>query len=582
MYVGDSASLSFLQSIRRIVALAIGDCEFTTDPKRHTILETAPSGPMISSLEPLVLDWESVRQLTRQYILCTAGLIDLFDTETFFSEIESWVNNPSRDQDQRSCIYYLVMAIGAQAAFGACQQDMAEQYYSRGRLQAFYNFTEAPSLMTVQAYSLITVYLLGACRRNGAFMNFGIASRATFALGMHVHSTKSLFEGRESRERQSTWRSVRMLDVFFSASLGRPPATCDLLVSADSELSTADDTSEFSRKVLALTSIYDRIVIEVYMKKAMSTSLAKSISRQLDSWAQNMPDSLNIQTLPDFDEDRLVEILAATHIISAYHWAIILLTRPFLTSQILQDMTRKVNKSAQQDQSEEGVAIKKFADTCVDSSLTSLKIVVSLLNYQSLPKRLPFLINAVANIALVLGAAVFADQDKNFPLQEGLEQSLKILRHFLPHDPHASRYAQIITYLSEAVREYVRQRDQQPEKERREDVQPQQIVSHAKHDQKSCKQTPSAGPTPAYNETAEQGLQATDIIGNYNPSTPASFYQRPQDGMSDFLAFANSGGVFPDTIQPPSSVFGEGTFAFPDDTYLFMDQEPSIFGFWTG
>lgn len=582
MYVGDSASLSFLQSIRRIVTLAVGDCEFTTDPMRHSILETAPFGPMISSLEPMVLDWESVKHLTRQYFLCTAGLIDLFDTETFFSEIESWVNNPSRDQDQRSCIYYLVMAIGAQAAFGVCQQDMAEQYYSRGRLQAFYNFTEAPSLMTVQAYSLITVYLLGACRRNGAFMNFGIASRATFALGMHVHSTKTLFEGRESRERQSTWRSVRMLDVFFSASLGRPPSTCDLLVPADSEPSTADDTSEFSHKVLALSSIYDRIVIEVYMKKAMSTSLAKSISRQLHSWTQNMPDSLVLQTLPDFDENRLVEILAATHITSAYHWAIILLTRPFLTSQILQDMTRKVNKSTQQEQSEEGAAIKGFADTCVDSSLKSLKVVVSLLNYRSLPKRLPFLINAVANIALVLGAAVFADQDRNFPLQEGLEQSLMILRHFLPHDPHASRYAQIITYLWEAVKEYIRQRDQQSGKQSKEDGHPQKTVTHAKHNQKSCEQTPSTGPPPAYNETAEQGPQTSEMMGNHHPATPASFDQQQRDGMSDFLAFANSGALSPDTIQPPSSVFGEGTFAFPDDTYLFMDQEPSIFGFWTG
>lgn len=164
MYIGDSASLSFLQSVRRIVSLAMGECEFTTDPKRHSILETAPMVPMTAGTDQLPLMFEDVKSLAHQFLLATAGLTDLFDLSTFFQELEGWVNNGLRDLDHKSCIFYLVIAIGAQVSLSNGQQELAELYFSRGRQQAFYTFTEAPSLMTVQAYTLITVYMLGACR----------------------------------------------------------------------------------------------------------------------------------------------------------------------------------------------------------------------------------------------------------------------------------------------------------------------------------------------------------------------------------------------------------------------------------
>lgn len=49
MYIGDSASLSFLQSVRRIVSAAIGRCEFTEDNSRHSMLEAFQSNPSIQA-----------------------------------------------------------------------------------------------------------------------------------------------------------------------------------------------------------------------------------------------------------------------------------------------------------------------------------------------------------------------------------------------------------------------------------------------------------------------------------------------------------------------------------------------------
>lgn len=585
MYIGDSASLSFLQTVRKFVTLAVGECDFTVDPQRHTILETVPSLPMMLSSEFLPLKYDDVAYLARQYLLATAGLTDMLEMDTFWHELEEWANDPARDLHQRSCIFYLVIAIGAQVSFDASRQMEAEQYYSRGRQLAFYNFTEAPSLMTVQAYTLISVYMLGACRRNGAFMNFGIACQATFALGMHVRYSKGTFDERETRARRYTWRSVRLLDSFFAASLGRPPATSDPEMMSNKDQPDKDGSGDFTDKVLSLATIYDRIVLEVYIKKAVSTRLAESISRQLQTWTEGLPTSLDLQALPSYDENRLPEILAATHIISTYHWAIILLTRPFLTSQILQDMARKkASRPGQPSKTRikpDDPAIKMFADACVNSALKSLAAVENLIQYRTLPRRLPVLINAVCNIALVLGAAVFADQDKTFPLLSGLEQALHVLRHFTPHDPHASRYEQIISYLSDAVKKYIYGRDRQKGPRSKELSQSLGVGSNPSPETENG-QARLGVSSSSVDRSVDSSSTPRVLLEPYDPVTPVSFARTPNH-LPELLQFAVPGPTpYPDSMLPPSTIFDESQFAFPNDAYLFMEQEPSIFSFWTG
>ncbi|THX06811.1 hypothetical protein D6D18_02757 [Aureobasidium pullulans] len=358
MYVGDSASLSFVQSVRRMVVSAIGDCDFTNDPLRHQIIETTPpTSTLLPDMSPLVLDLEECKQLSRHYLLATTGLIDLFDIPTYFRHLDNWVVNQTRDNDVKSSIFYMVLAIGAQVSSPDGDQTLAEKYFNRGRHMAVMTFTDAPSLLTIQAYLCITMYMLGACRRNAAFMQFGIAVRAAFALGMHKSSTHALFDETEAGARRRIWKSVRVLDIFLSASLGRPPATSDLSMEKDKDV--VDETAQgltctdpFSSKVLALCDIFERIIIDVYMKKAVSTRLADSISGQYRDWTSDLPESLQLANLDSSEDDpeKLSKVLAASYIISSYHWSIILLTRPFLTFQIIKDMSRSGQNLEMSDQ----------------------------------------------------------------------------------------------------------------------------------------------------------------------------------------------------------------------------------------
>lgn len=586
MYVGDSASLSFVQSVRRMVVSAIGECDFTNDPLRHQIIETTPPSTMqVPDMSPLDLDYDECKRLSQHYLLATSGLIEIFDVPTYYRNLDRWVFDKARDNDLKSAVFYMVLAIGAQVSSPDGDQTLAEKYFNRGRHMAVMNFTDAPSLMTIQAYICITMYMLGACRRNAAFMQFGIAVRAAFALGMHKSSTHALFDETEAGARRRIWKSVRLLDIFLSASLGRPPATSDVSMETDKnvaeEAAQVTSTDPFSNKVLALCDIFERIVIDVYMKKAVSTRLADSISGQYRDWTNDLPESLQLSNLDPGEDDpeKLTKALAASHIISAYHWSIILLTRPFLTFQIIKDMSRGGQDSQINDQMEQS-SIKTYADACVDSSLRSLNIASTLMQYPSLPHRLPFIINSVCNAALVLGAATFADQDKFLPLEDGLKQGMQILNHFAQWDPHAARYAQIITYLQDATTKYIRQRSERSLESRRSGV--TRLFGTIGQQVGGAEETPndqSAGLTPNAGT-----IGGSDPIQGIN--IDPSLYTRPAL-MTDLYPLANNqgglpglieGGFYPHTAQPGTGVMADGS-GYQDDPFYFMDQDLSMFGF---
>lgn len=463
MYIGDSASLSFLQSVRRIVSASIGRCEFTEDNSRHSMLEAFQSNPRVQAgplMEPP--SSEEAQRLAGQYVLATSPLLDLFDLHEFHPRLANWIENPRGDEDTVSSIFYLVLAIGSQVS--TTNQTLAEQYFVSGRQLAFSAFTETPSLYTIQSYVLISMYMLGACRRNGAFMNLGIALRAAYAVGIHRKDANALFCGRERRARERVWKSLRMMDLFLSASLGRPSATSDIdhdlredAMPSGEQQQQLPPQEQLSVAVITLSRIFERILTDVYMKQVVSIHVAETISNQHRAWVRSLPVFLQMQT-ERLDSKTLDGTLAAAHVFGSYYWSIILLTRPFLIYRVSQYVKSKAGPTESWSSNSR---IALFADACVYSALRGLDIVDDLSKFTSLPRRLPFLINSVFNSAIVLGAAFFAHYDNLLPLEEGMNKAERFLELFTPHDPHACRFSQIVNYLRGAVTEYVRRRNRQ-------------------------------------------------------------------------------------------------------------------------
>jgi hypothetical protein len=258
-----------------------------------------------------------------------------------------------------------------------------------------------------------------------------------------------------------------MMDLFLSASLGRPPATSDFDYDIRDQATIAGEQqrpqpeAQLSQCVVALCRIFDRILTEVYMRQVVSINVAETISNQHRAWVRNLPTFLSGQT-ERLSSKNLESMLAAAHVFGAYYWSIILLTRPFFIFRVSQYVRSKSDPAiGSNDPRASASRIALFSDACVYSALRCLNIVDDLSRFGALPRRLPFLINSVFNSAVVLGAAFFAEYDNLLPLEEGMDKSEKFLALFVPHDPHACRFYQIVKYLRGAVAEYVRRRNRQ-------------------------------------------------------------------------------------------------------------------------
>jgi hypothetical protein len=102
-----------------------------------------------------------------------------------------------------------MLAIGAQCRGSSQDSDVtkAALYSSVARKMAFEGMLEDPTVNLVRTFLLLAFYMLGACRRNSAFMYIGVASKSADILGLHAAANFSVLN--------STERGVRFVSVLF-------------------------------------------------------------------------------------------------------------------------------------------------------------------------------------------------------------------------------------------------------------------------------------------------------------------------------------------------------------------------------
>jgi hypothetical protein len=305
-------------------------------------------------------------------------------------------------------------------------------------------------------------------------MLFGIAVRAAYALGLHRRDISSLFEPKERKTRERVWKSLRVLDLYMSASLGRPPATSEVdggRVSWDRatrDYETIQMEGLESSAMLRICFIFERIMNEVYCRREVSVQLVESISRQYRDWTLNLPAGLLTDGLDQkigTTIPTLHQTIGVAHLKGAYYWSIILLTRPFLIFKV----SSKI-KGKGEDEEHGSSVTSTLSEACIDAALRSIEIATDLIHTPGVPKRLILVTNSTFVSAMVIGFAIFGDFDKHFPLLSSIEQAIAILAIMAQDDPSGRRYEQITTYLREAAQEHIRRRDQKELQRRRQDI----------------------------------------------------------------------------------------------------------------
>ncbi|KAK7431949.1 hypothetical protein QQZ08_001568 [Neonectria magnoliae] len=300
VFIGEAASISFLQFIRDTVEEQIGPSQFTRNDKSQNMLETAPTtadttasaAPNLEGLgkDEVLLHYEIYRAVT-------GGFLDVLAP----SEVEALLD-PSNTQSHVSndgslTMFDLVIAIGAQCKSPTAAQQVGQHYFQGAQRRSFAAMLEDPDLDMVRAFILMTFYMLGHCRRNTAFLYLGIATRAAVALGLHRRDSYPDVNNDDDKFRLRVWMSLCIVDMLVSAILGRPPATLSLRFEVDSNLVESPGISTDSDTVCLVSSFRISTIIneaahELYGKDVVAHAAAERLLEDINKWSRSLPDYL--------------------------------------------------------------------------------------------------------------------------------------------------------------------------------------------------------------------------------------------------------------------------------------------------
>jgi hypothetical protein len=334
------------------------------------------------------------------------------------------------------CLLYLVFAIGLVLAtpFPGTREDTiikrlrSEQF---DRAEVFFRSAkflgdplsgfEDADFWSVQALSLMSIYMLSVSRRNAAYAYYGkqhyagvkthsgmamltrcvgMAVRSAFALGLHrVSETMVIFKPEELTVRRNLWRSLFILDRFLAASLGRPTAIseddCSDDALASPERSLAGELSLSSSGLDAAVrscQAIGQILKRVYSKRKISTKVALEIAEDCRTWMSSLHSDLHYSHATNGPVNA-VHGVAILHVNLLYYHSIILLTRPFFL--YLFTKVQEERMSGSQGTPRFSARMERFCEACVTASTHTIALVEVAFQGRYLPQRNPFVMYVV-------------------------------------------------------------------------------------------------------------------------------------------------------------------------------------------
>ena len=396
IFIGDCAPLSFFQSVRQVVTSRVSQNAFAPQTSRYSVLENAPAQyqrrrePLAAGRSMPAVNAGDVAGAVAAYFSATTSLVDLFDNETLLDDMLLWADQIQRQQqqldDMASTIKFLVLAVGKLMD----DEALAQEYFEYARGQAYLDLSGNLSVQTVQAFVLITVYMLCSCQINGAFLFFGIAVRAAYSIGVHRTEVNARFGNLVHRQRDRLWKSLRVVDLFLSTSMGRPPATSDVDCTVPYRLLDQDgneipDLLNASVQILLIT---EEIVLEIYSRKKISLQLTEGISHQLRHWSERWLQQLkDILSQPQASE---AEISGACQVLASYYYSVMLVSRPFLMYELYRRLSDGPSGTGPRGAMPSGKT--KLADACIDAASLMVDPVLDLIERNVLKHRAPMLV----------------------------------------------------------------------------------------------------------------------------------------------------------------------------------------------
>ncbi|KAK4664313.1 uncharacterized protein QC763_504360 [Podospora pseudopauciseta] len=453
VFIGDCAPLSFFQTVRRLVTTRVDAHAFAPETGGYSALENASSRPSVSSgygaLPPRVRI-EIGPAAVGAYLEVTRGLIDLFEDDARLErDIIEWAAEDHGDDALAGAVNYLVLAIGCQKIEKG-GEGTGQQYFDYARNVALASLGGNLGVASVQVFILITLYSLGACQINAAFLFFGLAARAALSIGVHRTAVNARFGPDIHRQRDRLWKSLRVVDLFLSTSMGRPPATSDVDCTVPYRQPDENGREKFDllNASVQIFLVIESVVVEVYSRRKISPRLTEGISRELRGWSGQWLERLKevVEDNEEGDVDAGV-VNGACQVLASYYYAVMLVSRPFL----MVELHRRLSDGCSSPTTTSGKS--KLADACIDAAILMVEPIQDLIDRGLMTRRAPVIVSWLFASSLVLGVGLIGGFGRI--IEKYCRAAITALEYFAQTDTHAVQYSLIAKSLLSTALEYL-------------------------------------------------------------------------------------------------------------------------------
>lgn len=460
IYIGDSATISFLQLIRLMVETTSGPSPFTQDPARHQMLETPFSEPPNRNSTRLLPNKETTVILVEAFFTQTHGLMELFDEKSFLQELDQCFSDPLSVDHTWLCNLNLVLAIGfclATPAPGSKEEGIISSLRERhpNQSESFYHTArgisnpltgfEEPNLWSLRALTMMTFYFLIRSRQNTACAYHGMAVRSAYALGIHREETLAVFSPQEQSARRCVWRSLYILDGFLAVSLGRPVAIAREGAFEESFRPPERATLKGSNKLqdhlcsagmeanVRSGHVMGSILCTIYQQRKISVKQAQGLADECKKWPENLPPNLHWRQA---SPDNVRQAVAILHTNISYCHSILLLTRPFFLFLLSNEIQRtRLNSTIPAPRPES--RMMKFSDACLIASTHTIALAYQAYQGGYLARLNAFATYATFAAAIILFANQYGRPTTNSVARQSMLNAITVLRYCGESDSQA-------------------------------------------------------------------------------------------------------------------------------------------------
>ncbi|KAF5585052.1 transcriptional regulatory [Fusarium pseudoanthophilum] len=472
--MGDSASLSFLDFLRHTFLRYMGPSPFTDKERAKAMLESSypqASHDIADDSPDSQLTLEEKRDYIQRFLVATTGIIYIYSPKQLYELLEQTEDDSDSGSSkpcQKRAIIDLVIAVGGQGCRTSPKTLYhAQKHFDRGQKVAFEGMLLDPTADLVAIFLMMGIYMVNACKRDGAFIYLGVATRVAHAIGLHLPESYRNLSPETHRVRLQVWKSLRILDIAFGGVLAQTPASSPRRGISNPTFSVPDGPEPCTPEFTSMSACYgvctilEQIIYHLNDKQDTNLSSIKDLLRQLREWSSALPSSMtNCTVSSSISPEQWWQTLGNFAVSAFYYYAVMLATRPILISYMLAKLKR-LDRSDGTLGSHPTIdrETKELAQVCIDAAVLLVETTRRTGSAGLLIQNMTLLKAWIFSACLIMAFSLFveatlSERSTTFETEAALHSGIGIIRDLDRTSPQAHRYIDVLTELRNALQSY--------------------------------------------------------------------------------------------------------------------------------